>query len=91
MCVQHFVSGEGDVVAAAQSHLPQLLGGLVAAQAAVAQEEANCREGRQRIRRWTLRADSGGLSSRGSSNLTKNAVCFYCGITFHLKKNFNNQ
>lgn len=41
MYVEDFVSGEGEVEAAPQSHLPQLLGGLVGVQAAVAQQEAN--------------------------------------------------
>lgn len=40
--VDNFVSGEGEVDAAPQSHLPQLLRGLVRIQAAVAQEEPNC-------------------------------------------------
>lgn len=35
--VQNLISGEGDVEAAAQSHFPQLLGGLVCIQAGVAQ------------------------------------------------------
>lgn len=39
--VQNLISGEGEAEAAAQSHLPQLLGGLVCIQAGVAQQEAN--------------------------------------------------
>lgn len=44
MYVEHLVSGEDEVEAAPQSHLPQLLGGLVCVQAAVAQQEADCQE-----------------------------------------------
>lgn len=39
--VQNLISGEGEAEAAAQSHLPQLLGGLVRIQAGVAQHEAD--------------------------------------------------
>lgn len=39
--VEYLISGEGEVEAAPQSHLPQLLGGLVCAQAGVAQQEAD--------------------------------------------------
>lgn len=35
--VQNLISGEGDVEAAAQSHFPQLLGGLVCIQTGMAQ------------------------------------------------------
>lgn len=42
--VEYLISGEGEVEAAPQSHLPQLLGGLVCIQAAVAQQEADCTE-----------------------------------------------
>lgn len=42
--VEDFISGEGQVDAASQAHLPQLLGGLVWIQAAVAQQEANYRK-----------------------------------------------
>lgn len=42
--VEHLISGEGEVEAAPQSHLPQLLGGLVCIQAGVAQHEADCEE-----------------------------------------------
>lgn len=42
--VQNLISGEGEVEAAAQSHFPQLLGGLVCIQAGVAQHEANWNE-----------------------------------------------
>lgn len=41
MYVEDFVPGEGEVEAAPQSHFPQLLGGLVDIQAAVAQQEAD--------------------------------------------------
>ena len=43
MYVEHFVPGEGEEEAAPQSHLPQLLGGLVGIQAGVAQQEADYR------------------------------------------------
>lgn len=39
--VQNLIPDEGEVEAAAQSHFPQLLGGLVCIQAGVAQHEAN--------------------------------------------------
>lgn len=41
MNVEYLVSDEGEVEAAPQSHLPQLLGGLVCIEAAVAQQEAD--------------------------------------------------
>lgn len=44
MYVEYFISGKGEVEATPQSHLPQLLGGLVGIQAAVAQQEANYKE-----------------------------------------------
>lgn len=39
--VQNLISGDSKVEAAAQNHLPQLLGSLVCIQAGVAQHEAN--------------------------------------------------
>lgn len=39
--VEDFISGEGEVDATPQSHLPQFLRGLVRIQAAVAQQETN--------------------------------------------------
>lgn len=39
--VEYLVSDEGEVQAAPQSHLPQLLGGLVSIEAGVAQQEAD--------------------------------------------------
>lgn len=44
MYVEDFISSEADVEAAAQSHLPQFLRGLVCVQAAVAQQEADYTE-----------------------------------------------
>lgn len=44
MYVEYLISGEGEVEAAAQSHLPQLLGGLVCIQAGVTQQEADYKE-----------------------------------------------
>lgn len=42
--VQNLISGEGEVEAAAQSHFPQLLGGLICIQAGMAQHKANWNE-----------------------------------------------
>lgn len=39
--IEHLISGEGEVEATSQGHLPQLLGRLVCIHAAVAQQEAN--------------------------------------------------
>lgn len=44
MYVEDFISGEGEVEAAPQSHLPQLLGSLVSIEAAVAQQEADYKQ-----------------------------------------------
>lgn len=41
MYVEEFVSGEGEVEAAPQSHLPQFQGSLASVETVVAQEEAN--------------------------------------------------
>ncbi len=41
--VENLVSGEVEVEAAPQSHFPQVLGSLVCIQAAVAQQEADCK------------------------------------------------
>ena len=59
MYVENLVSGEDEEEAAPQSHLPQLLRGLVGVQAAVAQQEADCKEHSQQdlrnnnLWRWT--------------------------------------
>lgn len=54
MYVDEFVSGEREVEAAAQRHLPQFLGRLVSVETVVAQEEADCRRDRQQsaCSRW---------------------------------------
>ena len=44
MYVEYFISDEGEVEATPQSHLPQLQGGRVIIQAAVAQQEADYKE-----------------------------------------------
>lgn len=47
MYVEEFVSGELEVEAAPQSHLPQFLGSLVSVETVVAQEEANYKKKKQ--------------------------------------------
>lgn len=48
MYIEHLISGEREVEAASQGHLPQLLGCLVCIHAAVAQQEADYEEHSQR-------------------------------------------
>ena len=49
--IEHLISGEGEVQAASQGHLPQLLGRLVCIQAGVAQQEADY-EGHSQRHSW---------------------------------------